>query len=84
MEMELVAVAMYPTSVEATLAVNRLAEEGIEATLFNENTGDLLHLAAPFGEVKVMVPAEKADRASEILRAVREKAESADDHVSDE
>ena len=65
--MDLVTVGSYPTSAEATLAKNLLDAEGIPAFLENDNTGDLFHLAAPFGEVKVAVAAENADQARSVL-----------------
>lgn len=70
--MELVTIAQFPTTAEATMAKNRLAEEGIEAVLADENTGDLFHLAASFGEVKLMVPSEHVEQAKKILEKVHD------------
>lgn len=70
--MELVVIAQFPTTAEAAMARNRLAEEGITATLTDENVGDLFHLAASFGEVKLMVKADESERATEILKQVHD------------
>ncbi|HEY1381679.1 MAG TPA: DUF2007 domain-containing protein [Gemmataceae bacterium] len=87
--MDLVTVGSYPTSAEAALAKNLLEAEGIPAFLEEDATGDLFHLAAPFGEVKVSVAAEHAEQARALLDAVPrheftgDAAHDAEDH-SDE
>lgn len=70
--MELVLIGQYPTTAEAAMARNCLADEGIEAVLADENTGDLFHLAASFGEVKLMVKADDAERSKEVLARVHD------------
>lgn len=67
--MELVTIAEFPSSVEATLAKNLLAENGIQAELADENVGDLFHLAANFGEVKLMVASDRAEEAKRLLES---------------
>jgi len=71
--MELVVIAEYPSTPEATMAKNCLVNEGIDAVLTDENTGDLFHLAASFGEVKLMVPADQVDRAQDILKKAHDQ-----------
>jgi hypothetical protein len=66
--MELVTVAQFPTTAEAMLAKNLLAENGIKAELADENTGDLFHLAASFGEVKLMVSSDHVESATKLLQ----------------
>jgi hypothetical protein len=70
--MDLVVIAQYPSTPEATMAKNCLVNEGIDAVLTDENTGDLFHLAADFGEVKLLVPADQVERAKDVLQKVHD------------
>jgi hypothetical protein len=87
--MDLVVVGSYPTSAEAALAKNLLETEGIPAFLEETETGDLFHLASPFGEVKLSVAQDHAEQARAILDGVRrheltgESAAEAEAHSHD-
>src|SRR3954469_22451351 len=87
--MDLVTVGSYPTSAEATLAKNLLEAEGIPAFVEEDATGDLFHLASPFGEAKVQVAAEHADQARAVLDSAQrhelagETAADAETHAGD-
>jgi|JRYK01.1.fsa_nt_gb hypothetical protein len=63
--MDIVTVASYGLQPEAHLAKNLLEAEGIPAFLSEEIAGDMLHLG---NEVKLMVPADRADEARDILQ----------------
>jgi hypothetical protein len=88
--MELVTVGSYPTSTEAMLAKNLLETEGVPAFIEEDMTGDLFHLAAPFGEAKLAVASEHAEQARTILASAqrhqlaRESAQDAEAHAKDQ
>jgi hypothetical protein len=65
--MDLVTVASFPNSAEAALAKNLLEAKGITAFVEEDATGDLFHLASPFGEVKLQVEEKDAEPARAIL-----------------
>jgi hypothetical protein len=69
--MDLITVGSFPNSAEAALAKNLLDAEGIPAFVGEDATGDLFHLASPFGEAKVQVSTEYAERARAILDAAQ-------------
>jgi hypothetical protein len=87
--MDLVTVGSYPNSAEAALAKNLLETEGIPAFVEEDATGDLFHLASPFGEAKVAVAAEHAEQARAVLDAAqrhelaKETAREAEEHSKD-
>jgi hypothetical protein len=87
--MDLVNVASFPNSAEAELAKNLLESEGVPAFVEEDATGDLFHLASPFGEVKVSVASEYVDQARAILDAAQrhefagEAAADAEEHAKD-
>jgi hypothetical protein len=87
--MDLVTIGSYPTSAEATLAKNLLESEGIPSFLEDDSVGDLFHLAAPFGEVKLAVATEHAENARTVLESAKhhaftkEAAEEAEAHSKD-
>jgi hypothetical protein len=76
--MDLITVAEFSASPEATLAKNLLADEGIEAVLSEEYTGDLFELASNMGSVKLQVRSDDAERARALLDSVKH------DHTDDE
>ena len=84
--MDFVTVASYSLQPEAHLAKNLLESEEIPAVLSEEIAGDMLHLG---NEIKLMVPAEHAKRARELLadaeqhRFDREAAAEAEEHAGD-
>ena len=65
--MDLVTVGSFPNSAEAALAQNLLETEGVPAFIEEDATGDLFHLTSPFGEVKLQVAVENAEKARAIL-----------------
>ena len=87
--MDLVTVGSYPNSAEAALAKNLLEAEGIPAFVQEDATGDLFHLASPFGEAKVAVAAENAEQARAVLDAAqrhelaKDAAKEAEQHSKD-
>ncbi len=61
-------VARFPTSIEAHLARNHLADHGIEAWVTNDAIADMAwHLITAIGWVKVLVRAECLPRARGVL-----------------
>ena len=89
--MELVRIAAYNSTPEATLAKNLLEAEGIPAKLDDATTADMFHLTSPFGEAKLMVEEQYVDRALAILRAAEQhhreavaRAEAGADEADDE
>jgi len=70
--MDLVIVGEYSTLAEAQLAKNLLEDEGIKAQIADDASADLLHLNDPSTEVKLMVAADDANRAREVLSAAEE------------
>jgi Putative prokaryotic signal transducing protein len=87
--MDLVTVGSYPNSAEAALAKNLLEAEGIPAFVEEDATGDLFHVASPFGEAKVAVAAEHAEQARAVLDSAqrhdlaKEAAKDAEAHAKD-
>ena len=85
--MDLVTVRDYSFQPEAALAKNLLETEGIPAMLSEEFAGEMLHLG---NEVKLVVPAEHAARAAEILdeaerhKLTKDAAAAAEEHAKDE
>jgi hypothetical protein len=74
----LVTVATYNTSVEATLAKNYLQSAGIRAVLSDDTTVDMAwHLGVALGGVKLQVLAEDAERAEEVLEELHPEREIA-------
>ena len=70
--MDLVTIAAYNSTPEATLAKNLLESEGIPAKLADDATADMFHLTSPFGEAKLMVEQQYVDQALGILRSAEE------------
>lgn len=69
---ELVTVATYNTSYEASMAKNCLQAAGVRAILADDITvGMAWHLGNALGGVKLQVQAEDAERAEQILAEVR-------------
>jgi hypothetical protein len=66
--MDLVTVAAFNSAAAAEMAKNYLANEGVTAYVEDSATGDMLHLTAPFGEVKLQVASPDAEQAAELLR----------------
>src|SRR5436305_15066889 len=67
-----VTVGAFSTAVEAELARNRLAEEGIAAQLGDAEAVTMLWaFSGALGGVKVLVAAEDAERAEAILQRVK-------------
>jgi hypothetical protein len=85
--MDLVTVRAYSFQPEAALAKNLLESEGIPAMLSEEFAGEMLHLG---NEIKLVVPADQAKRAAEILdgaerhRLTKDAAAAAEEHANDE
>jgi len=71
--MDLVTIAAYNSTPEAQLAKNLLESEGIPAFLTDDATADMLHLTSPFGEAKIQVTEENAERALAILRTAEQQ-----------
>jgi putative signal transducing protein len=82
--MEMVAIAGFPTSAEAMLARNLLVENGIKAELADENTGDLFHLNADFGDVKLLVPTDNVEQAKKLLQEAHQHTDTDGEPDSDE
>lgn len=68
---ELVTIAYFPNSAEAGMACELLINEGLHASLSGGNFGGLEPLLVPggFSEIRLLVPADEADRALELYNA---------------
>ena len=74
----LVTVATFPNPVEAQIARNALADEGIAAYLADaETVGMLWHVGTALGGVKVQVAEADLERARRVLEAPAERADRA-------
>jgi hypothetical protein len=64
---ELTIVATFATRAEADLAQERLANEGVDAFVFDEMTSGLMPYVTNPSGIRLRVPTEQADKAREIL-----------------
>jgi hypothetical protein len=64
---ELTVVATFSTRAEADLAQERLANEGVDAFVFDEMTSGLMPYLTNASGIRLQVPTDQADKASEIL-----------------
>jgi hypothetical protein len=73
---ELVTVATFSEPIEADLCRQRLESEGLNAVLADTHTAGMLwHYRLMMGGAKVQVPFAQADRARDIVRAIRQQRE---------
>lgn len=73
---DLVTIATYTNSTEATLAKNDLIASGIKAVLVGEETNNLWHVPTEMSMIKLQVGAEDAARAAEIIKSPAQFSES--------
>jgi hypothetical protein len=66
-EDELTTVATFSTRAEADLAQERLANEGVDAFVFDEMTSGLMPYVTNASGIRLQVPTEQAQRAREVL-----------------
>jgi hypothetical protein len=66
---DLVTVATFTTALEAHLRKNLLDDEGVQAFVADELTGDQLSGAYVHGYVKLQVARQDVGRAQEVLQA---------------
>jgi hypothetical protein len=64
---ELTTVATFSTRAEADLAQERLANEGVDAFVFDEMTSGLMPYVTNASGIRLQVPTEQAQRAREVL-----------------
>jgi hypothetical protein len=64
---ELTTVATFSTRAEADLAQERLANEGVDAFVFDEMTSSLMPYLTSASGIRLQVPTDEADKAREIL-----------------
>lgn len=80
----LVTVAGFNTAAEAHILRGRLEEEGIRATVADEDTVNMAwHLGQAVGGVKVQVAAEDTDRARAVIAQLDARAKEAPDTAED-
>ncbi len=64
---ELTTVATFSTRAEADLAEERLANEGVDAFVFDEMISGLMPYVTSASGIRLKVPTEQAEKACEIL-----------------
>jgi len=64
---ELTTVATFSTRAEADLAQERLANEGVDAFVFDEMTSGVMPYLMNSSGIRLQVPTEQVDKAREVL-----------------